>query len=180
MFVGLAPDGQAILVLLCLRCYHEAFGKESWTKLLGEHPETRRIDDSSDACFDGEFSYAIQSLGSTRDPRSRGPILRLKVPVKDLLDSKFCGFCKILRDLDTEQHLATDRYETAEVDLQLFYPNWSNGTFLPFIVQVSLKLERAEEQSRVNSAFLAITPKRCRLLIELKDNDTLTSPSQEP
>ena len=180
MFVGTAPDGEAIPVLLCLRCYQEAFGKESWTKLLGVHPETSRMDDSSDACFDGEFSYTIQGLGGTKYPRRRGPILRLNVPVKDLLDSKLCGFCEFLQNLDTEQHLGTDRYETAQVDLQLFYPNWANGTFLPFIIQVSLRLEHAKEQPRVNSAFLAVTFERCRLLVESKDNDALTSPSQQP
>lgn len=178
MFMGNGLDGEAIPIMLCLRCYQEAFSKESWTKLLGAHPQNARSDDSSDACFDEEFSYTIQGLGGKKHPRRRGPILRLKIPINDLLDSEPCSLCQILKDLDTEQHLATDRYERAQADLQLFFPDRSNGTFLPFIIQVTLRFLCAMERDWENSTLLAVTPCRCRLLLVAKDDDTLTSPSQ--
>lgn len=180
MFVFHTKDGQPIAMVLCRKCCVEAFSEVSWTKLFGTHPETSRWDDSSDACFDGEISYTEQGLGGKKHPSERGPILRLSFPINHLLDSDECGFCKILRDFDTEQRLLTDRCATAGVDLQLFYPNLSSGIFLPFILRVSLIFERAHEQPRVNSLFLTLTFDRCRTFKEIKYNGTLTSPSGDP
>lgn len=75
-------------------------------------------------------------------PRIRGSILRLKYPVRDLLQSKSCGFCKLLKDLDTELYLTTGSHETAGADLQLFFLNYRSGARLSFIIQLSLRFER--------------------------------------
>ncbi|KAL8847616.1 MAG: hypothetical protein Q9221_007346 [Calogaya cf. arnoldii] len=113
----------------------------------------------SDACFDGEFSYTILGLDGKNLPEGRGPILRLKIPIKDLLhslDSENCGFRYILQRLDTKEHMLTDHYETALVDLQLFLSKRHNGTFLPFIIKVSQKIQSTGGESSAHSTFLAV------------------------
>lgn len=180
MFTVTTLDGDKIPVALCSRCNEQFFSKESWQKLLGLHPETSAHDHSGDACFDGEFSYTIQTLGGARHPHNRGPILRCKVSVKDLIEEAACGFCKIVKDLDVDQDLATGKYEHQAVDLQLFSPNWCNGIWLPFVLQVSLVLGAAKEETKVKRTILTLTTERCRLLVDLRDQVALTSFSQGP
>ncbi|KAL8644630.1 MAG: hypothetical protein Q9226_007669 [Calogaya cf. arnoldii] len=167
MFALTAPDGQVISpMLLCPRCYNEVFGRESWSKLLGLHPDTKSSDRSTDAVFDGKSSHREMHLSGKDLPEMRGPILRLKIPIKDLLhslDSEKCGFCYILKGLDMGQLMLTDRYETALVDLQLFAPKRRNGTFFPFIIKVSQKIQGKEENSSANSTFLAVALDRSEI-----------------
>lgn len=167
MFFAEASGCQSIPVLLCPKCCKETFSKDSWAKLFGVHPETSPADDSSNACFDGRDSYTIQDIAGTVYPQRRGPILRLAYPVKDLIDSTLCGFCEVLKNLDTEQHLLTGRYQTAGVDLQLFDPKRSNGTLFPFILQVSLRLQTMQDPTRVSSVLLALTYDSCRLCVRI-------------
>ena len=50
MFTLSAPDGQVTPMLLCPRCYNEVFDRESWSKLLGRHPDTK-LPDHSERCL---------------------------------------------------------------------------------------------------------------------------------
>ena len=152
-------SGEQILFPLCERCHEESFSSESWKKLFGVHPKTpgrgnyRNI---SDACFDGEFQYTTVTLGEKDLPPRRGPILRLKIPVKGLmLSSGLCGFCRIVVDLDTNGSMAKGRYKDAQVDMQLFFPTKYSGTWLPFVMQVTLTLESKKRKIWQNTRLLA-------------------------
>ena len=83
-------DGEQVILPLCEKCVHGAFSPESWTKLFGTYPKTPGRgpwEESSDPVFDGEFQFTEYGLGAKRYPHKRGPILRLRLPVAELLES---------------------------------------------------------------------------------------------
>lgn len=142
-------SGKEIVIPLCRRCIEEAFSEESWTKLYGVHPNTSVSTETSNACFDGEFSYIVMGLGGKILPPRRGPILRLHFPVEKILQSSvLCGICKILVGLDTKGDMAKGRYKDAQVDLQLFFPSKLEGTWLPFVMQITLTLEDSKKRRK--------------------------------
>ena len=160
MVAGVEPSsGERVLVPLCPRCCEEAFSLDSLEKLFdappkipggGEYPEI------SDGCFDGESQYEMIYFHTKNLPPDRGPILRLHVPVKDLMrSSRICGFCRIVVDLGTNFTMAKGRYEEAQVDMQLFFPAKHSGTWLPHVMQVSLTLESDKWGTWQNSRLLA-------------------------
>lgn len=159
--MAVTTAGEHVPVPLCIRCYEEAFCPEGWSKLLGFHPKTPGRGpwrDTSDACFDGEFQFTILALGARTLPRMRGPILKLRRPVEAILEeAPLCGLCRILCDLDTAGRLTTGRYQNAEVDLQLFFPEKrGSDTWHSFVIQVALTLESKKAKKFTNKKLLAI------------------------
>lgn len=136
------------------------FAEGAAKKLFGVHPKTPGAGATSDACFDGEFQYTRVQLGAMDLEPSRGPILRLRVPVVDLLQSSArCGFCQIVVRLDTNGTMAKGRYEEAQVDIQLFKPVKYNGTWRRWVMQVALTLESEKSRTWQNSRLLALLPR---------------------
>ena len=167
MAVVTTTSGIEIFLPLCQRCGEEAFSSESWKKLFGVHPKTPGRGHSpsiSNAVFDGESQYATSHLGAQDLPPRRGPILRLRIPVEHLaLSSELCGFCQIIVNLDTKHKMIKALHKDAQVDMQLFYPVKYSGTWLPFVMQVTLTLESGKpkkRRERRNETLLAFLSQR--------------------
>ena len=135
-------SGKKIVISLCRRCIEEAFSEEFWTKLYGVYFNTSVFIETSNACFDGEFSYIVMGLSEKILSFRRGPILRLHFPVKKILQSSvLCEICKILVGLDTKSDIVKSRYKDAQVDLQFFFSSKLKGTWLLFVMQIILTLK---------------------------------------
>ena len=133
--------------------------------MFGVHPDTPGLGNyhqNGNACFDGKFQYTTVNLDQMYLPPERGPILKLRIPVKDLLlSSELCGFCQIVVKLDTNGNMAKRRYDDAQVDMQLFYPAKYSGTWLLYVMQVTLTLESKRRKKRGvwrNTKLLAFLP----------------------
>ena len=157
--VKFSSSDELVVVPLCPRCREEPFSAESWTKLFGTHPATLDEGDATfDTFFTGNDRLGMLNFGAKNLPLGRGPILRLHIPTKDVMRSsrENCGFCRILVELDTKRYISKKRFETAQVDVQLFIPAKHNGTWFPIMMQVTLVLESKEGGSLKNSRFLAL------------------------
>ncbi|KAL9624908.1 MAG: hypothetical protein Q9160_000955 [Pyrenula sp. 1 TL-2023] len=159
MFISQTLDGRPIPIALCIRCAEDVFSEEGWSKLLGTHPNTPGTNESSDACFDGEFTYSIMALGGKTLPPRRSPISRHRIAVEDLLESvrDDCGFCHLVADLDKEDHLAAGKYEKVILDLQLFAPKRFSDITIRSVLQASLTLEGEGMPAWKKSRLLTMT-----------------------
>ncbi|MCJ1314225.1 hypothetical protein MMC25_007905 [Agyrium rufum] len=167
MYVVKRADGTSIPISLCARCMQDVFNEDSWKKMFGTHPGgTPLAHETMDACFDGEHKYGIIGLGGKRLPKKRGPILRFRLSIQDLKKSMddHCGFCHIVASLDTAKHLKSDMYDKAQIDLQLFKPDWMGGeVYLPLLLRITLTLQRTEDndvKDASRSKFVAVTPRQ--------------------
>lgn len=174
MFASQTLDGRTIPIALCPRCAQDVFSEVGWSKLLGTHPKTPGTTESSDACFDGEFIYTVMALGGKTLPARRSPILRLRITVKELLDSvrDDCGFCRLAAGLDAEDVMTFDKYEKAVLDLQLFAPKIFSDITIRSVIRVTLTLEREGLTKWTNSRLLTMTPEDCKLLSQQGNRGT--------
>lgn len=144
---ALDATGNKTPILLCTKCYSEAFSPQSWTKLQGLHPNTTaRHGKSSDPMHDGEFAYThvyMNTDNATSLPHQRDPILRLRRCVEGWTEAKAtCCLCRVVCDLDDGGRLRGGEYADAMVDLQLFYAKVQSGVRLPWLLSVRLEVER--------------------------------------